>query len=567
MNTDQRELSVFRDPSAPSLAEAVDAFEQLPDESSSRKARVRSAVSMLSRLLNKPPAQITAQPNVLMRQFPRFKKIPTGLSDKSIANCKTEVQYLLRTLGLHSTNAKFRPLSAEWATLKEAFKEEPAIWKLSRFMAFCSATAQSPNAVNDHTVEQYRAALDESGEVEHPKIRVRETIIAWNKLSALAVDRQLQALTVPPTKVARWTIEPGKFPQQFQNDVARWLDRLARVDPDAEEGPIRALRPASLSLHRHQVYKAASALVFSGRAVESVTSLGCLIEIDAFKAILKTLRERQAGKLSTALHGLASTLVAIARHQEHRDDDHMRRMKRIRANYAPDDGPTKSHQRLKAFDDQRLEGELLHLPERLLREAARPKTSRRKAALLAQVAIALEVEIFAPFRCHNLVALNLEKNIKPVKINGDTRWLISFEPQETKNRQALTYELPAEAVKRIERAFKFYTQTGGWVFPGAKGSHKRGDGLSKHIKLVVEHRLGVPFHLHMMRGFVATVQMREHDNGLEYARAMVGDRSDRVVRKSYISTAERRLIRRAQDTIQKARVRSAPITRSAGESA
>jgi hypothetical protein len=43
------------------------------------------------------------------------------------------------------------------------------------------------------------------------------------------------------------------------------------------------------------------------------------------------------------------------------------------------------------------------------------------------------------------------------------------------------------------------------------------------------------------------------------ARALLGDKSDRVIRTHYTSTAEQHLIRKAQETVQRVRIRTAPI--------
>jgi integrase len=117
--------------------------------------------------------------------------------------------------------------------------------------------------------------------------------------------------------------------------------------------------------------------------------------------------------------------------------------------------------------------------------------------------------------------------------------------------------MSADAVRRIQRALAFYEQRDGWLFPGMKGSHKDKGFLSKQIKQEVERRISTPFNTHMMRGLVATMQIRENDNGFEMARAMLGDRSDRVIRQHYTSTAEQHLIGKAQDTLQRVRVRTA----------
>jgi hypothetical protein len=157
------------------------------------------------------------------------------------------------------------------------------------------------------------------------------------------------------------------------------------------------------------------------------------------------------------------------------------------------------------------------------------------------------------------VSLNLQRNIQQVTLKGDRRWIIRFDRHETKNRSLITHELPGASVKLIERAFKFYSCTDGWLFPGSKGTHKEPSGFGVQIKQEVERRLNHPFNVHLFRGLAATTQIRENVNGFELARALLGDRSDKVIRAHYTSTAEQHLIRKAQETIQRVRIRTAPL--------
>jgi integrase len=551
----------YIDPDFPTLAGVLAAFEILPNETPSRKARVKAAVSMIARLTGQPADSLQALPKVLKHQFAQLKKMPTGLSSKTIANCKSELRHLMNTVGDHDRKSGLMPLSEVWLNLRESFGDRPELWKLSRFFAYCSALAVTPQWVNDATVGKFRSALIEGADVEKPEQIVRNAIRAWNTLAEIGGSDTvpLAILTLPPQRTNRWTIEPSLFPPSFQDEVTRWLDRLSKVDPEAEEGPIRALRPASLAGHKHTVFKAASALVFSGRAIESSTSIAWIVEMDAFKALMRHLRERQGGQPTLALYSLATTLKSLARHEVGIDNDHLKRMARICANYNVDDTVSKSRDRLESFEDERLLGALLHLPERLLRQAAQPKTSAKCAKTFAQMAAAIEIEFHSPIRLSNLAALNLQQNIQSVIIKGETRWIIRFDRNETKNHGRLTYELPAGAVKRIKRALAFYEQTDGWLFPGGKGSHKTPGFLGDQLKQTVERYLSTPFNIHLMRGLVATMQIRENDNGFEMARAMLGDRSDKVIRKHYTATADQHLIRKAQDTVQRVRVRTAAI--------
>src|SRR6185312_8398115 len=110
-------------------------------------------------------------------------------------------------------------------------------WTLSRFMAFCSAVGVMPVDVDDGVIERFRAGLRDSGEVVKPEAVVRRTITTWNQLAVGQPQWPRAMLYVPPRRVGRWTIEPERFPESFRQDVNRWLERLSKVDPEAEEGP------------------------------------------------------------------------------------------------------------------------------------------------------------------------------------------------------------------------------------------------------------------------------------------------------------------------------------------
>jgi len=554
-------FDAFLDPALPSLASVLSEFEALPDEKPGRKTRVRTAVATIVRLLDKPADQIPASAVYLKQRFIWLRRASTALSAKSLANCKSELRYLLKAVIGKGQRSALAPLSSEWAQLRAAIPEGPVHWKLSRFMSYCSNTGRQPGDVDDDLVAQFREAVKAAGDINRPDQHVRQAIQTWNRLAETMPEWPKVTLFLPARRIPRWTITPESFAESFRNEVQVWQHGLAHIDPEAEEGRIRPLRPESLKLHRHHVFKAASALVFTGRDIATVTSLSDLVEMDAFRAILKYLRERQGGKPTTSLLGLARTLKALAKHQIGVDANQLAKMEHICKTYAKEleDHVPKTRARAENFEDERLLAALLHLPDRLLAEASHPKTSKVHARVLAQVAIAIEIEWYIPLRRRNLVALKLNENIQEITVKGQKRWLVHFDRDETKNHALLVFELPAENVRRIEHAMKFYEQRGGWLFPGIKGSHKEISLLANQIKAEVEHRLGVPFNVHLFRSLVATMQVKENANGFEMARTMLGDRSDRVVRASYTATAERRLISDAQTTIQKVRIRTAPL--------
>jgi len=176
-----------------------------------------------------------------------------------------------------------------------------------------------------------------------------------------------------------------------------WFRRLTSDDPFSS-GPLRPLRTSTIRTRRHQLFKAASALVLSGHPIEAVRTLADLVSVQAFQALLGYLLERQGRKSTEALHGLAGGLQAVARHHVGVDKETETRLARIVTNLHVDvpGFRSKTRTRLKAFEDERRVSALLHLPARLVREAkAAGRTRKRKQ--LAEMAIAIEILTFA--RC------------------------------------------------------------------------------------------------------------------------------------------------------------------------
>lgn len=552
----------FHDPGLLKLDEVLAKFELLPNETTSRKARVRTAVSTICRLLHKTPDTTPAHPTFLSRQFRRIKQRPTGLSRKSLSNCMSELRYLLRTVCGRGSPSSFGPLTGNWLALREAHAQERLLWVLSRFMTFCCAKGINPDQVEDSAVAGFRTAITSSEELSEPEKHIRQTIMAWNRLAQGSPDWPTTLLTLEPLPRRGRSISPESFAPSFQQDVDRWLKRMATADPEDEDGgPHRACRPSTLQVRRYQLYQAASALVMSGRPIGEIVSLADIVQLDAFKSLMRYLREHAGGRPTFGVLNIAEALASAARHHVRVDDPHIQAIGRIRGKYAAslNGAPSKRREKLNAFEDDRLLAALLQLPNRLIAEALSARISGRHAACRAMVAVGVEIEILAPLRRTNLVRLNLHQHIRVITVGRERRWIISIPAHETKNRATLTYEMPAESVRTIERAMRLYPQKDGWLFPGTKGSHMAPGSLGIAIQREVERHLGVPFHMHLFRSIMASLQIKEHENGFERARALLGDRSEQVVRKHYTSTADRHLIAKAQNTIEKVRIRTAAL--------
>lgn len=554
--------SPFLDPEVPSLADALQRFEEL-DVKTGRLARVRSAISRLSRQLGKPPDQLPAHQGHIITQINRLKRRPTAIGAKSLSNIKSELLFLVRTAYGRGKRSAQIPLSPGWLALQAALGNGPDWWKLTRLGRYCSGQGITPDAVDDETVAAFGLALAKAEEMDDPESHVRATIRAWNRAREHTTDATLRPLTVPPQRRNRWTIEPEQFPATFQAEVEAWILRLTVIDPFDLSGPARALKPETVKGHRHRLYKAASALVFSGRPIESVGSLADLVADESFVALMGHLLERQGDEKTEALHGLAGTLLAVARHQVGLPHDQIERLGRRVVRLAPDKPSgfsEKTRARLAPFEDDRVLGVLLYLPMALLEEAATERNDRKRV-VLAQMAVAIEIELFMPLRRENLVALNLDKHFRRLVVDGRERWIVEIPRVEVKNSQSLTFELPPESVTLIERALHFYEAKDGWLFPGRGAGPKHPVTLGEQVKQTVEARLGVAFNMHLFRAIAGLLHLRENPDGFEAVRALLGDRDDEVVRNHYSFVADGNLIAKAQETITRTRARLNPMSR------
>jgi hypothetical protein len=225
-------------------------------------------------------------------------------------------------------------------------------------------------------------------------------------------------LAPPPPKKERWTFPLETFPESFQIDLDTWLGRLSNPDLLDGDGPARPLRPATIAHRRFQIQEAASALVHSGFPMRKVINLATLVQIDNLKSALRWMMARFDNKPTEAIKGVAVCLQAIARHHVKVSDGDISAIRGIVTRLGRDaDGlREKNRQRLLQLDDPINLAKLLHLPNALVGHAERViSTKPRKAALLLQAALSIEILLNAPMRIGNLASLNVVEHLRPLR--------------------------------------------------------------------------------------------------------------------------------------------------------
>ena len=180
-----------------------------------------------------------------------------------------------------------------------------------------------------------------------------------------------------------------------------------RADPDPFDPshPVRPLAPRTIQLRRQQLRLAAAALVEKGRDPATVTSLAELVEPDAFKDILRQLLADHGGEPNTWSEGVGKALIATAREWVRQGEDKEAELKRLFARL-PKARPgmtDRNRKILRELRDEATLARLIFLPDALFQEALKAAPDDKRAALKAQLSVAIDILLATGMRSANLI--------------------------------------------------------------------------------------------------------------------------------------------------------------------
>lgn len=499
--------------------------------SATRRRDLLSSIRCLLRLMEIEPTATPAAPVAIRERLKRLHPTQAGISAKRLANMKADVAFTLRHLGLTgSTLRNGKGLRPAWQALWESIEDDQTRWKLSRLFRYCSALNVEPDKVDDPTIEDLLTALVEESFVKDPEETIRATIYAWNRARMEVSEWPRQRLSRRPSRRDGWTFPLETFPASFQKDVALWIHRLRGEDPLAEDAVPKPLRPATIKHRAFQVRMFASALVRRNVPAERITGLDVLVEVENFKEALRYVLDRKGGSPTEAIYGLATAMKAIARHHVKVPQEHLEQLTRICARIkVRNRGLTeKNRRRLRQFDDPVNVSDLLRLPTLL--ESLAKRTRGRKAAVLMQMATAIELLIMTPVRIGNLAGLRLGENLFWTRPGHRGRLLLSIPPEDVKNGEPIEFELPKESAELIERYLDDYRPAlfdnpDDWVFPGRGGRAKRPGALGSQVRRIIYKHTGLEVNPHLMRHIGAKIYLERYPHAYEVVRRVLGHKS------------------------------------------
>ena len=501
------------------LDSVITQLSDLDDLSPDRRRDMKSALTSLARMIGRPPAEIPANINWLHIRVRKIIPAKHNITKKRLANIKSDALKALEVTGCSRKRSDWlAPMSSGWSDLLSQIEKTHDRWKLTQLAQFCSALSVEPHQVIDNHLRDLLKALIEESFINRPEHVVVYAIKTWNRLKHEIASWPDIDLAPLPRKKATWTFPIETFPDSFQFDVTTWLERLRNPDLFDASGPNKPLRPASIAYRRFQIREAASALVRSGKPITEITSFAILVEIDNIKAALRWLIARFDNKPTEAIKSIAVCLQIIAKYHVEVDDTQLETIRGIVRRFGREtDGlREKNRQRLLQLDDSDNLTRLLHLPAALVTKAHRLFDAKpRKAALLVQAALAVEILLNAPMRVGNLSSLHLKTHLKPIKVKRAHRTQIHIPAHEVKNDKVLDYELPAEATSLLSLYLLkarpvLLIEPSEYLFPAMNGGPKRPSALSHQIKETILEHTGLSINAHLFRSIAGKIHSLVH---------------------------------------------------------
>ena len=175
----------------------------------------------------------------------------------------------------------------------------------------------------------------------------------------------------------------------------------------------------------------------------------------------------------------------------------------------------------------------------MMEEARRQRHAPIRAAVLAQLAVAIAIESVAPVRLANLTSIRLGANFNKPDGPNSNYWL-HFAPEDVKNTVRLQFVFKKYLTQLIDEYVQDFWPTllrgrkEDYLFPGlrdgAKGKISFSGQISKHIYKAA----GIKMTVHQFRHAAGAIILKNRPGEFELVRQILGHRSIATTMRCYV---------------------------------
>jgi integrase len=554
----------------PSFADAIEAIAKAQNLPLAKRTHWICSLRQIGKAVDRPPESIPARWGAVALQVNQLHHANSAVTWKTLANHKANAKAALFWFrNEQGLPPRGMPLHPDWTKLRRRLKDRSRLAKLSGLIRYCSLKGILPAAVNESVVDGYMAYRKETTALAVDTKARRAIARAWN--ASRTIEGWPQQQLIEPSLKAKEGLRWEDFPQRLQAEVAAHLKFLATHRRSQDGKHLRPCKASTLRTRRTDVISFAKKVVRLGIPIEEISSLSVLLAPELVDRVLDHEWKQAGEEPKTSTIDLAKKLVAVARLADCLTMEQLKELDDKRAaleQYRKEGMTPKNLKLIRQVLNSEVWARVIDCPDELMRRARSLKDrAPLKAAVTAQIAVAVAILTVAPVRAANLASIRLGNNLN--KPGGpDTAYLLVFADYDVKNRVDLTFELDDFVTAVIDEYVHDYRPSvmrgsnQDWLFPGAAGGSKDAHLFGLQVTSRIQKVTGLRITLHQYRHAAAAIYLKHHPGDYETVRRFLGHRSIRTTVKFYCSLETTQATRLLGDVVRQHRKLSRHTTRT-----
>lgn len=527
----------------PSFADAILAISAATDLSEETRRHWRSSLTGIARAFDQPLELIPARYSAIRARMAALHHVPLDWVAKTLANHKSNAKAALIWFAKEKDVVPHGvALTPAWDRLRTPLTDPSTRYRLMPLMRFCSGVDVDPDAVDEAVIDRYMDHRTRTTARASDAASRRILARLWNAGIGNIEGWPQQRLVEPAVKAAEG---PGweDFPDGLRADIEGYLAGLKLIRQNRTGQRIRPCKPSTITTRRRELVAAVRMAVQVGVPLGSLTSLAALIHPDVAEKVFEGYWPKEEEAPSTYTINLSCRFVALAHSVGGLDEAALRKLGDLRFTLEQhrEDGMTpKNLALIRCVLTDAVWSRVTNLPDQLMRQA---RLERRhapvRAAVLAQIAVAVAILTVAPIRLGNLAGIRLGENL--IKPGGpQSNYFLAFNKYDVKNRVPLQFKLDETVTTIINEYVHDFRpaltrgSNADWLFPGESGGHKEKISFSTQIVNRVEKSTGLRITVHQFRHAAGALILKHRPGQYELVRRLLGHASVQTTIKFYL---------------------------------
>jgi integrase len=527
----------------PSIADVLKAVEADTDLTASQKTHWSCSLRQICIAIGRPPESVAGRWSGVCSAIQQLHHARVGCDPKTLSNHKANARAALRWFDGKKTEPRHGiAVSPAWASLRVKIPGEHLRKRLSGLIRYASAKGVNPSVVDEEVLDDYMEYRAQTTALASDDAALRRIARAWNACVEHVPEWPRQRLFEPLPKTLT-KIAWDSFPEGLRADIERYLAGFTKIRRSAKGKRIRPCKPSSINTRRRELQAFARMAVEQGVAIESLNSLASLVQPDLVEKVLNAYWNQNGKEPSTSTIDMGWKILSVARETNCLSKEELDQFDETRAVLEQHRRGGLTDKNLTVIRQVLTDGVwdgVVQLPRLMMEQARRDRHhAPMKAAVTAQLAIAIAIFTFAPIRLGNLINIRLEENLIRTGRPDVPYWLV-FPHYDVKNRVQLQFKTRSELGDLIDEYINDYRPTvlrGSndlWLFPGEKRETKNSRTLSLQITDRIVKATGLRLTVHQFRHAAAAIFLKEHPGEYGKVQLMLGHRNIQTTMNFYV---------------------------------